>query len=81
MRAHALTMRLLDSNLPFPFAVLLISGAHCLFCLAESPFHFRILVKSEVGSPGECLDKLARQMDIPPKNGHYGAALEEMAKR
>jgi hypothetical protein len=20
-------------------------------------------------------------MDIPPKNGHYGAALEEMAKR
>ncbi|KAJ8958869.1 hypothetical protein NQ318_019636 [Aromia moschata] len=35
MEAHALTARMHDKNIDFPFLVLLISGGHCLLAVAE----------------------------------------------
>jgi tRNA A37 threonylcarbamoyltransferase TsaD len=81
MRAHAMVQRLLDPQLRFPFSSLLISGAHCLICLAQSPRQFQILAEASGGSPGQCLDHLAKELGLPPSNGHFGAALEKMANK
>jgi N6-L-threonylcarbamoyladenine synthase len=81
MRAHALVMRLMDASLDFPFCTLLISGGHCQISLVSSPFKFQTLAEAAKGSPGECLDKLAKRLGIQPVDGHYGAAMERMAKR
>lgn len=48
MRAHALTCRLFDSRVEFPFLTLLISGGHCLLALVSAHDRFDIL--------GSCLD-------------------------
>lgn len=80
MRAHALVARLFDPSLVFPFTALLISGGHCIICLVKNPYHFQIMAEARSGSPGECLDKLAREIGLVPLNGHYAAALEKMAK-
>lgn len=48
MEAHALTCRLFDANIKYPFLTLLISGGHCLLALVESYNNFERL--------GECLD-------------------------
>uniref|UniRef100_A0A1I8B0P9 N(6)-L-threonylcarbamoyladenine synthase n=1 Tax=Meloidogyne hapla TaxID=6305 RepID=A0A1I8B0P9_MELHA len=62
MRAHALIQRLLNSELNYPFAALLVSGAHCILCIVYSPVDFKIILDTQSGSPGECLDKLAREL-------------------
>nr|CAD2141681.1 unnamed protein product [Meloidogyne enterolobii] len=80
MRAHALIARLLFSELNYPFISLLISGGHCILCIVYSPVDFKILLDTRSGSPGECLDKLARELGLQQLNGHFGVALEQIAK-
>lgn len=69
MRAHALIARLLFSELNYPFISLLISGGHCILCIVYSPVDFKILLDTRSGSPGECLDKLARELGLQQLNG------------
>lgn len=52
MEAHALTSRLFDKNIKYPFLTLLISGGHCLLALAESYNKFYRLGESLDISPG-----------------------------
>lgn len=52
MEAHALTSRLFDKEIQFPFITLLISGGHCLIALVENHSKFYKLGDSIDISPG-----------------------------
>uniref|UniRef100_A0A1I7XIK7 N(6)-L-threonylcarbamoyladenine synthase n=1 Tax=Heterorhabditis bacteriophora TaxID=37862 RepID=A0A1I7XIK7_HETBA len=84
MQAHALSAFLVSDDLSFPFLTLLISGGHSLIVLVKSSENFIILGKSLSGSAGECMDKVARELNIQYKddfkNIHPGAALEILAR-
>lgn len=58
MQAHALTARMLDSTIEFPFLVLLISGGHCLLAVARDVDDFLLLGQSLNDAPGEAFDKV-----------------------
>ncbi|WKY08907.1 hypothetical protein Q1695_001801 [Nippostrongylus brasiliensis] len=80
MRAHALSAFLVSEKLRFPFLSLLISGGHALIVLARSADDFVLY-----GSPGECLDKIARELNVTDtdefRDIHPGAAVEQLASR
>uniref|UniRef100_A0A0K0DFQ6 N(6)-L-threonylcarbamoyladenine synthase n=1 Tax=Angiostrongylus cantonensis TaxID=6313 RepID=A0A0K0DFQ6_ANGCA len=85
MRAHAVSAFLICDNLRFPFLTVLISGGHALIALALSSENFTVYGESISGSPGECLDKIARELQLNDidefRNIHPGAALEQLARR
>ncbi|XP_044729195.1 probable tRNA N6-adenosine threonylcarbamoyltransferase, mitochondrial [Chrysoperla carnea] len=85
MEAHALTVRLFDKNIQFPFLVLLISGGHCLISIVKNVDEFLLLGKSLDDAPGEALDKTARRLKmhhIPEYKGMSGGqSIEEAAKK
>lgn len=58
MEAHALTARMFDKSLEFPFLVLLISGGHCLVAVAKNVKDFLLLGQSMDDAPGEAFDKV-----------------------
>lgn len=58
MEAHALTARLTNKSLEFPFLVLLISGGHCILAVAKSVDKFFLLGDSVDDAPGEAFDKV-----------------------
>lgn len=58
MEAHALTARMHDSSVEFPFLVLLISGGHCLLAVAEKVDKFLLLGECMDDAPGEAFDKV-----------------------
>ncbi|CAF0886628.1 unnamed protein product [Brachionus calyciflorus] len=64
MEAHALTSRLFDQNIKYPFLTLLVSGGHCLIALVESFDKFYKLGESIDISPGNCIDKISRQLGL-----------------
>lgn len=58
MEAHALTIRMQDKSVQFPFLVLLISGGHCLLSVVKSVDDYLLLGQSLDDAPGEALDKV-----------------------
>ncbi|KAJ8980046.1 hypothetical protein NQ317_012886 [Molorchus minor] len=64
MEAHALTARMHDKSVEFPFLVLLISGGHCLLAVAKQVDKFLLLGESIDDAPGEAFDKMARRMKL-----------------
>nr|CAH7768206.1 unnamed protein product [Callosobruchus chinensis] len=64
MEAHALTARMHDNTVEFPFLVLLISGGHCLLAVAQKVDSFLLLGESIDDAPGEAFDKMARRMKL-----------------
>lgn len=60
MEAHALTARLSNPSVTFPFLVLLISGGHCLLALVKNVDTFLLLGESLDDAPGEALDKVLK---------------------
>lgn len=58
MEAHALTARMHDKSVQFPFVVLLISGGHCLVAIARKVDDFLLLGESIDDAPGEAYDKV-----------------------
>uniref|UniRef100_A0A1I7U873 N(6)-L-threonylcarbamoyladenine synthase n=1 Tax=Caenorhabditis tropicalis TaxID=1561998 RepID=A0A1I7U873_9PELO len=84
MRAHALSIRIVDDSIRFPYSSLLISGGHALIAVAENEEKFKLYGQSISGSPGECIDKVARELgDFGPEfdGVHAGAAVEILASR
>ncbi|XP_034250090.1 probable tRNA N6-adenosine threonylcarbamoyltransferase, mitochondrial isoform X2 [Thrips palmi] len=85
MEAHALTARMVDENVRFPFLVLLISGGHCLLALVEGVDSFLLLGKSMDIAPGEVFDKFHRQLKLRniAELSHLsgGHAVEVMARK
>ncbi|KAK6054108.1 peptidase, M22 family [Cooperia oncophora] len=85
MRAHALSGFLICETLRFPFLSMLISGGHALTVLSRSADDFVLYGQSASGSPGECMDKIARELKLNEiqefREVHPGAAMERMASR
>ncbi len=68
LAGHALTPRLTD-DLPFPYLMLLVSGGHCQFLIAEGPEDFRRLGGTIDDAPGEAFDKTAKLLGLPQPGG------------
>jgi len=84
MEAHALTARMITPVM-FPFLVLLISGGHCLLALARDIDNYELLGSSVDNSPGEALDKCARNLKLHTLPGmrdiHGGKVVELIAAK
>jgi len=59
LEAHALTARL-SHEVAFPYLLLLVSGGHCQFLIAEDVGKYTYLGGTLDDALGECLDKTAR---------------------
>lgn len=68
LAGHALTPRLTD-DLPFPYLMLLVSGGHCQFLVAEGVDQFRRLGGTIDDAPGEAFDKTAKLLGLPQPGG------------
>ncbi len=68
LAGHALTPRL-THGLPFPYLMLLVSGGHCQFLIAESADRFARLGGTLDDAPGEAFDKTARLLGLPQPGG------------
>ncbi|KAK4879553.1 hypothetical protein RN001_007699 [Aquatica leii] len=82
MEAHALTARMHDPNIQFPFLVLLISGGHCLLAIAQDVDKFLLMGQSHDDAPGEVFDKMARRLllkNIPEYSKLSGGQAIELA--
>ncbi|MDU8942504.1 tRNA (adenosine(37)-N6)-threonylcarbamoyltransferase complex transferase subunit TsaD [Ovoidimarina sediminis] len=68
LAGHALTPRLTD-DAAFPYLMLLISGGHCQFLIAEDADRFRRLGGTIDDAPGEAFDKTARILGLGQPGG------------
>ena len=76
LAGHALTPRLTDMA-EFPYLMLLVSGGHCQFLIAESAEKFTRLGGTIDDAPGEAFDKTARLLGLEQPGG---PAVERVAK-
>ncbi|CAB3372781.1 Hypothetical predicted protein [Cloeon dipterum] len=85
MEAHALTIRMLEKDVQFPFLVLLASGGHCILAVAQQVDKFLILGQTINNAPGEQFDKAARKLNLKVipglENVCGGAAIEILARK
>jgi N6-L-threonylcarbamoyladenine synthase len=68
LAGHALTPRLTD-GLAFPYLMLLVSGGHCQFLIADAHDRFRRLGGTIDDAPGEAFDKIAKLLGLPQPGG------------
>lgn len=68
LAGHALTPRLTD-DVPFPYLILLVSGGHCQFLIAQNAQNFRRLGGTIDDAPGEAFDKVARLIGLTQPGG------------
>lgn len=83
MQAHALTARM-EHSIEYPFLCLLASGGHCILTFVQSPTEFLILGETIDNAPGQCLDAVARQLqlqNLPQFSQRNGGSAIEMAAR
>ncbi|MGL5784343.1 MAG: tRNA (adenosine(37)-N6)-threonylcarbamoyltransferase complex transferase subunit TsaD [Alphaproteobacteria bacterium] len=76
LEAHGLTARL-THKISFPYVLLLISGGHCQFLLAEALGVYHLLGTTRDDAVGETFDKVARMLGLPYPGG---PAIEDKAK-
>ena len=68
LAGHALTPRLTEM-LAFPYLMLLVSGGHCQFLIAQGPEDFTRLGGTIDDAPGEAFDKTAKLLGLPQPGG------------
>lgn len=68
LAGHALTPRLTD-GLEFPYLLLLVSGGHCQFLIAQDAETFHRLGGTIDDAPGEAFDKAAKMLGLPQPGG------------
>ena len=68
LAGHALTPRLTD-GLEFPYLMLLVSGGHCQFLIADGVESFHRLGGTIDDAPGEAFDKVAKLLALPQPGG------------
>ncbi len=78
LEGHALSPRLSDPDLEFPYLLLLVSGGHCQLLLVEGPGAYRRLATTIDDAAGEAFDKTAKLLGLGFPGG---PAVEEAAKR
>jgi len=76
LEGHALSPRLADPTLGFPYALLLVSGGHCQILLVEGVGRYRRLATTIDDALGEAFDKTAKILGL----GYPGGpAVERLA--
>jgi N6-L-threonylcarbamoyladenine synthase len=77
LEAHALTARLVQENLDFPYLLLLVSGGHCQLVAVEGVGRYRQLGTTVDDALGEAFDKVAKMLGL----GYPGGpAVEALAR-
>ena len=77
LEGHALSPRLSDPDLEFPYLLLLVSGGHCQLLLVEGVGRYRRLATTIDDAAGEAFDKTAKLLGLGFPGG---PAVEEAAK-
>lgn len=77
LEGHALSARLGNGKIKFPYLLLLVSGGHCLICIVKTPRSFEVLGQTLDDSVGEAFDKTAKMLGL----GYPGGpAIQKNAK-
>ena len=77
LEGHALSPRLVDPDLAFPYLLLLVSGGHCQLLEVRGVGEYRRLATTIDDAAGEAFDKAAKLLGL----GYPGGpAIEELAK-
>ena len=77
LEGHALSPRLVDPDLRFPYLLLLVSGGHCQLLEVRGVGDYRRLATTIDDAAGEAFDKAAKLLGL----GYPGGpAIEELAK-
>ncbi|MEM7780686.1 MAG: tRNA (adenosine(37)-N6)-threonylcarbamoyltransferase complex transferase subunit TsaD [Pseudomonadota bacterium] len=78
LEGHALSPRLADAQLGFPYLLLLVSGGHCQILSVEGVGHYRRLATTIDDALGEAFDKTAKILGL----GYPGGpAVERLAQQ
>ena len=77
LEGHALSPRLADPNLEFPYLLLLVSGGHCQLLEVAGVGEYRRLATTIDDAAGEAFDKAAKLLGLPYPGG---PAIEELAR-
>ena len=64
LEGHALSPRLADPELDFPYLLLLVSGGHCQLLLVEGVGRYRRLATTIDDAAGEAFDKTAKILGL-----------------
>ena len=76
LEGHALSPRLVDPDLGFPYLLLLVSGGHCQLLEVHAVGDYRRLATTIDDAAGEAFDKAAKLLGLPYPGG---PAIEELA--
>jgi N6-L-threonylcarbamoyladenine synthase len=76
LEGHALSPRLIDPDLDFPYLLLLVSGGHCQILEVTGVGDYRRLATTIDDAAGEAFDKAAKLLGLPYPGG---PAIEELA--
>jgi N6-L-threonylcarbamoyladenine synthase len=78
LEGHALSPRLADPDLPFPYLLLLVSGGHCQLLEVRGVGDYRRLATTIDDAAGEAFDKAAKLLGL----GYPGGpAIEQLATK
>ena len=77
LEGHALSPRLADAELQFPYLLLLVSGGHCQLLFVEGAGRYRRLATTIDDAAGEAFDKTAKLLGL----GFPGGPAVEQAAR
>jgi len=77
LEGHALSPRLADPHLDFPYLLLLVSGGHCQLLEVRGVGDYQRLATTIDDAAGEAFDKAAKLLGLPYPGG---PAIEELAK-
>jgi len=77
LEGHALSPRLADPTLAFPYLLLLVSGGHCQLLLVQGVGDYRRLATTIDDAAGEAFDKTAKLLNL----GFPGGPAVEAAAR
>jgi N6-L-threonylcarbamoyladenine synthase len=64
LEGHALSPRLVDPELKFPYLLLLVSGGHCQLIAVEAVGRYRRLATTIDDAAGEAFDKVAKMLGL-----------------
>jgi N6-L-threonylcarbamoyladenine synthase len=76
LEGHALSPRLADPDLAFPYLLLLVSGGHCQLLEVKGVGEYSRLATTIDDAAGEAFDKAAKLLDLPYPGG---PAIEALA--
>ena len=77
LEGHALSPRLIDPDLEFPYLLLLVSGGHCQILEVLEVGYYRRLATTIDDAAGEAFDKAAKLLGLPYPGG---PAIEDLAR-